>query len=105
MSLLQYTYEQFIADHEGQLRHFHVPSSLYAAVHAKLTGEVFDAGGAFMFAQESESAPLRVYSSRAIGALSDVFLIDHAWTFRSKTIARVPTAVVCDCTHVLRPDV
>ena len=87
--------DDFIRDHAGQLKHWRVPEALYEQVYQKLTNEVFDAGSAFMFAHEEaeeEGAPpsLAVFCSRPEGlaACSDVFLIDHAWTFRSKVVAK-----------------
>ena len=90
-----YPFATFLAEHEAQLRHFRVPAALYPRVYAKLAQQIFDAGSVFMFGEiESDAgsgaAKLGVFTAEGVEleAESDVFLIDHAWTFRSKAQAR-----------------
>ena len=62
-------FDQFVSDHEGQLKHWHFPRSLYHALYTKLTQEIFDAGRVFTFAQVEDSdghTNLEVYSSTDI---------------------------------------
>jgi hypothetical protein len=94
LDLSSYSFDQFLLDHEPQLRHFKVPQTLWPRIHEKLINEIFDAGSAFMFAQEEDSdgkLQLGVYTAEGVDleAESEVFLIDHAWTFRNKKQAKV----------------
>jgi hypothetical protein len=92
VDLSAYTFEAFVADHEAQLVQSKVPKPLYQRIWSKLTQQIFDAGSVFMFGQleDEPEGSLGVYTAEGIklAAESDVFLIDHAWTFPSTKIAR-----------------
>ena len=83
-------YGQWLATHESQLVPCGLPRSLWPALHAKLVGQVFDAGTSFQFAfddGEGGGVPVQpreqytVFTTRPLACNEDVFLLDHAWTF------------------------
>lgn len=81
--------ETFVRLHEQQLRSNSIPESLWSILSAKVAAQIFDSGNAFQLATleaEDESASastvLIVKEGISIPACSDIWLIDHAWSFR-----------------------
>ncbi|KAJ1966859.1 3-keto-steroid reductase [Dispira parvispora] len=75
-------YTQFEAVHRNQLIDIDFPPALWQRLYAKLAGEVFDAGNAFVLEEQDneELSPYRlVAKSTGLTKHSDVYLIDHAW--------------------------
>lgn len=60
-----------------------LPLPLHRKLYQKLTAEIFD-GGSYFQVEPVEGGRQRrlVLTADAIGQTSDVFLVDHAWTFR-----------------------
>ncbi|KAM6583596.1 hypothetical protein CsatB_010598 [Cannabis sativa] len=77
------TIEDFVKVHGILLAASGLPSSLYGKLFEKLSSETFN-GGSFFQIEPCEEDPRRklVLTSDAMAKESDVFLIDHAWTFR-----------------------
>ncbi|XP_050392329.2 tubulin--tyrosine ligase-like protein 12 isoform X1 [Patella vulgata] len=91
---IQLTLEDFIKTHEPQLRSSGVPEHLWKSLFIKLAGQVYDAGSSFQILCEEiededgdivgQEWKVVVINDNGI-QLSDynnIFLIDHAWTFR-----------------------
>ncbi|KAI6238085.1 hypothetical protein M3Y99_00735800 [Aphelenchoides fujianensis] len=82
------TYEQFLEVHEPQLLTSAVPDRFWPALHRKLAAEELDAGESFqIIVEQDEEGETQSFSVRAIREVSaddpeNIFLIDHAWTFR-----------------------
>ncbi|KAG6431653.1 hypothetical protein SASPL_109735 [Salvia splendens] len=76
-------YEDFVKVHGVLLAASGLPQPLHRKLYQKLTSETFD-GGSYFQVEPVESGRQRRLVSTAdyIGQNSDVFLIDHAWTFR-----------------------
>ncbi|KAI3415547.1 Tubulin--tyrosine ligase-like protein 12 [Globodera pallida] len=83
------SYKQFLQIHEPQLLAAGLPELFWKNLHEKLANQIFDAGKYFEVIIEENNDPNETISSQ-VKALSDlrvddpknVFLIDHAWTFR-----------------------
>ncbi len=66
-------------------------TQLWPRLHEKLLAEVFDAGESFCFHEETgalvvaiEEVLAAIYTSpQGLKADTDVWLIDHAWTYRA----------------------
>ena len=85
------TIAEFLAVHGAQLQQYGVPEALWPRLHEKLSGDVFDAGAAFAFAEVEGEARYSVVVNRdgGVAARSDIWLVDHAWTFQSFSDARL----------------
>lgn len=77
------TFDDFVKVHSILLAASGIPSSLYEKLSRKLLSETFD-GGEFFSVEPCEGGRQRrlVLSAESLEKESDVFLIDHAWTFR-----------------------
>lgn len=75
--------EDFLEVHGALLASAGLPPSLHEKLFDKLSADVFD-GGNFFEIEPVESGRQRrlVFSSQRLPKLGDVFLIDHAWSFR-----------------------
>ncbi|KAK9697343.1 hypothetical protein RND81_08G031300 [Saponaria officinalis] len=76
-------YEQFLNVHGILLTATGLPNSLYHALFQKLSSETLD-GGNFFQIESCENGRQRrlILTSEFMGMNSNVFLVDHAWTFR-----------------------
>ena len=81
--------EAFVTRHQLQLHGSGLPTSLYPLLHEKLLHSTFDSGAFFKIIQRESDTGLEVeYLLRRLHALQDLaaesqlFLVDHAWTFR-----------------------
>ena len=75
-------YEDFIRVHEVPLLSSGLPPHLYRRLFKKLSDEIFDAGG-YVRIEEVEGGRRRlVLDADRLEKEGDVFLIDHAWSFR-----------------------
>ncbi|GAV72802.1 TTL domain-containing protein [Cephalotus follicularis] len=77
------TYEDFVKVHSILLAASGLPQSLHRQLFEKLHTETFD-GGAYFAAEPCEEGRQRrlMLTSDSMPEDSNVFLIDHAWTFR-----------------------
>ncbi|KAL9224210.1 hypothetical protein vseg_000271 [Gypsophila vaccaria] len=77
------TYEEFVSVHGVLLTATGLPPSLYHSLYRKLSSETFD-GGEFFRILPCEGGRHRrlVFEEESLRSGSDVFLVDHAWTFR-----------------------
>jgi tubulin--tyrosine ligase-like protein 12 len=73
-------YHVFLNKHHQQLIAYNIPKPLWKVLYDKLKNEVFDSGEYFQFAMSEDDQSLFVIAKRPIAALSNIFLIDHAWT-------------------------
>lgn len=83
-------YEDFIVGHSAQLSAGVIPKSLWPRLYEKVRGEVFDAGSIFAFCLDEDAPVSQQFSlqtTSAVPAFSDIYLIDHLWTFESPTEA------------------
>jgi len=81
-------FNQFLASHRLQLESAGVPDLYWCALFAKLSKQIFDAGDLFNLLQiENEDGDIewRVETNQNVKAedASHIFLIDHAWTFKT----------------------
>lgn len=82
----------FIAIHRPQLQLSGVPEHFWPLLYKKLSDQVFDAGDAFsLLLIDYEDSPKQYYDptwtvqttrSMNVADSTQIFLIDHAWTFR-----------------------
>ncbi|XP_050218847.1 uncharacterized protein LOC126669428 [Mercurialis annua] len=77
------TYDDFVKVHGLLLAASGLPRSLHRKLFEKLTSETFDAGAYFQV-QPCEDGRQRqlILTSDSMPQESNVFLVDHAWTFR-----------------------
>lgn len=79
------TYDDFVKVHSILLAASGIPQSLYPKLFEKLTSDALDGGNYFQVepVEEVEGRQRRlVFTSEFLGKESDLFLVDHAWTFR-----------------------
>ncbi|XP_017630746.1 uncharacterized protein LOC108473591 [Gossypium arboreum] len=77
------TYEDFVKVHDLLLAASGLPQSLHFKLFQKLTSETFDGGAHFQIEPCEEGRQRRLLlTSETMAKDSNVFLIDHAWTFR-----------------------
>ena len=78
------SYEDFARVHQFLLSAAGIPPSLHRRLYRKLADEVFDGGEKFSVepCEEGRQRRLVLASETPLGRESDVFLVDHAWTFR-----------------------
>ncbi|CAL2274533.1 unnamed protein product [Prunus armeniaca] len=77
------TYEDFVKVHGLLLAASGLPQSLHRQLFQKLLSESFDGGSHFQIEPTEDGRQRRlVLTSDSMPEHSDVFLIDHAWTFR-----------------------
>ncbi|KAH9652706.1 tubulin--tyrosine ligase-like protein 12 [Citrus sinensis] len=77
------TYEDFVKVHGVLLAASGLPQSLHRQLFQKLTTETFDAGCYFKIEVCEDGRQRRlVLDSQSMPKESNVFLVDHAWTFR-----------------------
>lgn len=92
------SYEDFLNAHGLLLMASGLPESLYRQLFHKLSGETFDGGDFFQIEPCEDGLQRRlVLTSEFMAKESNVFLIDHAWTFRlpdaPKQLVEVPGLV------------
>ncbi|TVU48217.1 hypothetical protein EJB05_07846, partial [Eragrostis curvula] len=78
------SYEDFVRVHAYLLAAAGIPPSLHERLYRKLADEVFDGGEVFAVepCEGGRQRRLLLASERPVGRESDVFLVDHAWSFR-----------------------
>ena len=77
------TYEDFVNVHGVLLAASGLPQSLHRPLFEKLSAETFDGGDFFQVDPAEDGRQRRlILTSETMAAESDVFLVDHAWTFR-----------------------
>lgn len=77
------TYDDFVKVHGLLLAASGLPQSLHRQLFQKLSSETFDGGYYFQIEPSEEGRQRRlVLTSESMFKESNVFLIDHAWTFR-----------------------
>ncbi|KAL2945111.1 Tubulin--tyrosine ligase-like protein 12 [Bienertia sinuspersici] len=91
-------YEDFLSVHGLLLTATGLPESLYPQLFRKLTSETFDGGDFFQIEPCEDGRQRRlVLTADSMEKNSNVFLVDHAWTFRladaPKQLEEVPGLV------------
>jgi len=81
-------FNTFLATHKVQLESSAVPELYWFSLYAKLSKQVFDAGEQFSLLQvenDEEEAEWRVETTADVteNDPNQIFLIDHAWTFKT----------------------
>uniref|UniRef100_A0A0E0NQI2 Tubulin--tyrosine ligase-like protein 12 SET-like domain-containing protein n=1 Tax=Oryza rufipogon TaxID=4529 RepID=A0A0E0NQI2_ORYRU len=78
------SYEDFARVHAYLLAASGIPPSLHQRLYRKLADEVFDGGEAFSVepCEGGRQRRLVLAAEWTLGRESDVFLVDHAWSFR-----------------------
>ncbi|PWZ07339.1 Tubulin--tyrosine ligase-like protein 12 [Zea mays] len=78
------TYEDFVRVHAYLLAAAGIPPSLHQRLYRKLADEVFDGGEVFAVepCEDGRQRRLVLTADQSLGKESDVFLVDHAWSFR-----------------------
>ncbi|CAN6290484.1 unnamed protein product [Urochloa humidicola] len=78
------SYEDFARVHAYLLAASGIPPSLHERLYRKLADEVFDGGEVFAVepCEEGRQRRLVLAAEEPLGRESDVFLVDHAWSFR-----------------------
>ncbi|CAJ1975752.1 unnamed protein product [Sphenostylis stenocarpa] len=77
------TYEEFAEVHALLLAASGLPECLHRRLFEKLSGESFDGGDYFQIEPCEDGRQRRlILTSASMATDSDVFLVDHAWTFR-----------------------
>ncbi|GFP85500.1 tubulin--tyrosine ligase-like protein 12 [Phtheirospermum japonicum] len=77
------SYEDFVKSHTILLAASGFPEPLHRKLFQKLTAETFDGGNYFQVEPVEDGRQRRlVLTADFLGKDSDVFLVDHAWTFR-----------------------
>uniref|UniRef100_A0ACD5WEV0 Uncharacterized protein n=1 Tax=Avena sativa TaxID=4498 RepID=A0ACD5WEV0_AVESA len=77
-------FEDFARVHQFLLSAAGIPLSLHRRLYRKLADEVFDGGEKFSVepCEEGRQRRLMLASETPLGKEADVFLVDHAWSFR-----------------------
>lgn len=77
------TFEDFVSVHGILLAASGIPKSLHFKLFQKLSSETFDGGNFFQIEPCQDGLQRRLVSmSEYLAKESDLFLVDHAWTFR-----------------------
>ncbi|GJN08899.1 hypothetical protein PR202_ga26859 [Eleusine coracana subsp. coracana] len=78
------TYDDFVRVHAYLLAAAGIPPSLHERLYRKLADEVFDGGEVFAVepCEEGRQRRLVLAADAPLRRESDVFLVDHAWSFR-----------------------
>ncbi|KAK5980112.1 hypothetical protein GCK32_013503 [Trichostrongylus colubriformis] len=86
MEFGEYRFEHFINGHKEQLEAGGIPPELWGSLYSKLMQQTFDAGNYFRILCEEtdEGRNWSVFATRDLHPVDEynIFLIDHAWTFR-----------------------
>ena len=75
-------FEAFKKIHQAQLENIGFPTDLYSRLYLKLKNEEFDIGTKVKLLIDKDVGKMMVSSLEKLNKDEDVFLIDHAWTFR-----------------------
>jgi tubulin--tyrosine ligase-like protein 12 len=89
------SYEDFARVHKFLLSAAGIPLSLHRRLYRKLADEVFDGGEKFSVepCEGGRQRRLVLASDTPLGSESDVFLADHAWSFRLPDALKQVTVV------------
>ncbi|KAL6734943.1 hypothetical protein Aduo_005430 [Ancylostoma duodenale] len=81
-----YHFEHFLNGHKSQLEAGGIPPELWGSLYSKLMQQTFDAGNYFrILCEETDTGRnWSVFATKDLHPVDEynVFLIDHAWTFR-----------------------
>lgn len=75
-------FRAFLKVHIAQLDAIGFPKNLHSRLYQKLMNEEFDAGTKVKLIIDKDSEKIMVSATSKMDKEEDVFLIDHAWTFR-----------------------
>lgn len=75
-------FKAFSLVHNAQLDHIGFPKNLHSRLYQKLKTEEFDIGTKVKIIIDKEAGKMMLTSLEKIDAEEDVYLVDHAWTFR-----------------------
>ncbi|KAL3635228.1 hypothetical protein CASFOL_019775 [Castilleja foliolosa] len=77
------SYEDFVKSHAVLLAASGLPQPLHWKLFKKLTAETFDGGNYFQVETVEDGRQRRLVMTKDfLGKDTDIFLVDHAWTFR-----------------------
>ena len=79
-------FQTFSKFHGVQLRALGVPINLHYQVYQKLTSNVFDIGEKVQLVLDQEAEKMHVRALEEMQAVSNIYLIDHVWTFKQSMI-------------------
>ncbi|VDO21903.1 unnamed protein product [Haemonchus placei] len=86
MEFGDYRFEHFLHGHKDQLEAGGIPPELWGSLYSKLMQQTFDAGNYFRILCEEtdDGRNWSVFATRNLHPIDEynIFLIDHAWTFR-----------------------
>ena len=75
-------YATWLEFHKSQLDAIQLPEELRRKLWQKCTFEDFDIGSSVKIIKDEEKESTDLMANKAIAKNSNVFLVDHAWTFR-----------------------
>lgn len=90
--------EEFLQVHGVLLANVGLPPSLHEKLFHKLSGDVLDGGRFFQIEPCEGVRQRRLILQQSLRQHEDVFLIDHAWSFRL-TQARSQVGLLIDLFH------
>ena len=82
MSQADQDYAVWLEFHGPQLDAMQLPENLKRKLWQKITFEDFDLGSAAKILKDENTDSTVLMCTKELASESDVFLIDHAWTFR-----------------------
>ena len=75
-------FEEWLAFHKPQLEKINLPESLHRKLFQKLKFEDFDIFQTAKIILDQDEERVNLVATKTLQKHSDVFLIDHAWSFR-----------------------
>ena len=78
-------YQAFIAFHGPQLKAMGLPETLHRRIFAKLKFNDFDFGERVQMIIDEDDDQMYLRTIKDLNAAEDVYLVDHAWTFKHRT--------------------
>lgn len=75
-------FKSFEKAHRAQMEAIGFPKSLYSRLYQKLKNEEFDVGTKVKIVIDKDADKMMVAALNKISPEEDVYLVDHAWTFR-----------------------
>ena len=75
-------YDAFLKTHKPQLESVDFPKALYTRLYQKLKADTFDIGTKVKIIIDKDNEKMMCTPTENLSANEDVYLVDHAWTFR-----------------------
>jgi tubulin--tyrosine ligase-like protein 12 len=98
------SFQDFARVHQFLLSAAGIPLPLHRRLYRKLADEVFDGGERFSVepCEGGRQRRLLLASETTLGSESDVFLVDHAWSFRLADALKQVTVVLIPAANYSR---